>query len=217
MAVLDFSELQTIASIMKNAPDVTIYRLRLSFRFDELVCIRDVAVNSKTTLDELHTIIQACGNWLNYHLYDFEFIHGGELTYAELPRDDGFGTFDSSKRPTVDSRTISIEDAIDEFPNMIYSYDYGDGWEIAITFLGFADPKSVKKVPYCLFGKGDWPPDDAGGEGGFIRLLEILKNPSDLEYNEYSEWADSQGFQKYSLASCNSRLANWQDYRAIEY
>ena len=45
-------------------------RLRLDFLFDEFECSRILLVPAASPLDDLHTMIQACGNWLNYHLYN---------------------------------------------------------------------------------------------------------------------------------------------------
>lgn len=216
MNIIDFNELQAISEVMANDFPESVYRLRLDFRFDELVCIRDLAVGSDATLDDLHTMIQACGNWMNYHLYSFEFMLDDKLTVAEVPSEYGLGSFGMSRMPIVDSRAITIKDAMSSFPSMIYSYDYGDGWEIIVTCLGFIDPKTVKKLPCCLFGKGDWPPEDVGAEGGFIRFLETIKNPLSDEYEEMREWGEFQGYEKYSLQRCNANLAHWNDYRSIE-
>ena len=216
MHIIDFSELQAINDFMTDDSSESIYRLRLDFRFDELVCIRDLAVRSGATLDELHTMVQACGNWMNYHLYNFEFIFDDKLTLAEIPSEDGLGGFDASSMSVVDPRAITIKDAMSSFPSMLYSYDYGDGWEIVVTNLGFIDPKTVKRLPCCLFGKGDWPPEDVGAEGGFIRFLETIKNPLSDEYEEMREWGEFQGYEKYSLQRCNANLAHWNDYRSIE-
>lgn len=192
------------------------YRLELRFRFNELICQREIVVDSETTLDDLHTMIQAIGNWLNYHLHCFTFVLQGKTLRAEPPyqiEDESFET----ETNVVDSTKITLRKAFNEFPILLYEYDFGDGWEICITWLGISDSLPNKGVPYCLSGKGDWPPDDVGGEGGFLRFQQILSDKSDEEYEEMKEWGESQGFNKYSLSSTNSRLRHWQDYSVELY
>lgn len=217
MELIDFSDLQTRANAetADSPADIEdIYRLRLDFRFWDLVCMRDLAVGGKATLDDLHTMIQACGNWLNYHLYSFEFMLDGKMTLAELPMEDDM-VFGERRMPAVDPRNITVADAVSEFPSLLYSYDFGDGWEIMVNHLGFVDPDSVKQVSCCLFGKGDWPPDDVGAEDGFMRFLEVLKDPSKAEDEFYLRWIEETYFEKYSLARCNSNLRHWEDFRAM--
>ena len=176
--------------------------------------MRDLAVGGKATLDDLHTMIQACGNWLNYHLYSFEFMLDGKMILAELPMEDDM-VFGERRMPAVDPRNITVADAVSEFPSLLYSYDFGDGWEIMVNHLGFVNPDSVMQVSCCLFGKGDWPPDDVGAEDGFMRFLEVLKDPSKAEDEFYLRWIEETYFEKYSLARCNSNLRHWEDFRAM--
>ncbi len=190
-------------------------RLKLDFLFDELECSRIMLVDEETSLDDLHTMIQACGNWLNYHLYDFRFVLKGKLVQAEprwqIEQLDDF-------EPTLkkyDAAKILLADAFSSFSTMVYSYDYGDGWEIAITCLGCHYEQDFEVLPCVVKGQGAWPPDDVGGEGGFEAFLCAWNDPNDPEHDSYVEWGRSQGFEKFSSAKCNRRLQDWQEFRAL--
>lgn len=189
------------------------YHIRLDFLFGVLTCTRDIVVSSWNTLHELHAIIQACGGWMNYHLYNFSFVHEGNLVIAE-PKwqiDELGGSREDMC--TLGSERIVLSDAFRDFPSMLYQYDYGDGWEINVLLLDtLYGAELPPKMPCCLSGKGDWPPEDVGGEGGFMRLMNILKDPDDEEYEYLREWAEDQGFEKYSRAKCDRNLSRWEDY-----
>ena len=52
-------------------------------------------------------------------------------------------------------------------------------------------------APVCTELKGDAPPEDCGGPGGFSELIRILKDPKDPQYDELVEWnGGSSVFQK---------------------
>lgn len=191
-------------------------RLRLDFLFDELECSRILLVPAASPLDDLHTMIQACGNWLNYHLYNFKFVSKGRLVQAEplwqIEQLEDF-TPEIAKR---DAAKVSVEDALSELPSMLYSYDYGDGWEISITRMGYLFDRESSALPRVEKGIGAWPPDDVGGEGGLSRFLHVWDDPADPEHDYFADWGKQRGFEKCSLAKCNRRLSRWEDFRAKE-
>ncbi len=50
-------------------------------------------------------------------------------------------------------------------------------------------PKTAEtKLPVCLKGKMNCPPEDCGGVWGYAEMLEILKQPGHEEYDSYIEW-----------------------------
>ena len=100
---------------------------------------------------------------------------------------------------------------------LLYSYDYGDGWEIEITcsdifeltengFIGSkgktaseekaAQLSSVKSKhrPICIMADGLPLMDDVGGIGGYCEFLQTI-NGSDKEEKSYmKEWASDMGW-----------------------
>ena len=43
-------------------------------------------------------------------------------------------------------------------------------------------------APVCTELKGDAPPEDCGGPGGFSELIRILQDPKDPQYKDMVEW-----------------------------
>lgn len=198
------------------------FRLMLRFCFDELSCTRTVLVPEHTTFEDFHTMIQACMNWLNYHLYRFSFTEndvkhriswpnyetGGDpdLEWA-LPSDD-LGVWNDADKTFLD----------DVFPGtkcLMYEYDYGDNWHIEITLTNHGE-KFASEVPFCVDGVGDAPPEDVGGEWGFSEFLHILEAPDHPEHQYMAEWGEGQGFERFSKNRANRRMARWQDWKRIE-
>lgn len=100
---------------------------------------------------------------------------------------------------------------------LLYSYDYGDGWEIVITCTdifehtgnGFIGSKGKtaseeisaqlsavrsKRRPICIMADGLPLMDDVGGIGGYCEFLQTI-NGSDKEEKSYmKEWASDMGW-----------------------
>lgn len=190
-----------------------LYRVRLDFRFMELTCTRELLVRPETTLDNFHTMIQACGNWLNYHIYDFKYAsnRGRMRAQPKYLWDPDFRLQDAI---LLDADVVTLREAFEFMPCLIYSYDYGDGWEILITLLGLHEGKEGESVPCCTGGRGAWPPDDVGGEYGLRQMLAAFKEPT-KENRHLLDWAKRQRFEKYNRENCNRRLAHWQEFEAI--
>lgn len=205
-------------SVDGKAEPSTAYRLRLTFDFEELVCWREICVPTDYSFYDLHFIIQSVTNWLDYHLYDFRCTHKGKKIklvevqgYEEGFWDDDFG---GDQARTVDVESLRLDEVFPRTKNVVYSYDYGDGWEIKIKYLGI-DQDYSQDVPCCLKGEGDCPPDDVGGEGGFERFLAVIADTKDPEHEEMVEWGKSQGFEHFDLKETNANLALWRDNKKL--
>lgn len=158
----------------------------MGFRFSGLACTRTLVVRTNTTLDDLRTMIQACGNWTNSHLYHFDFVLDSRLAHAEpvWQSEEMEPVFPG---PCLDSSKVCLIDAVAELPSMNCCYDYGDGWEVNVLFLGYVYGPEPAQIPLCVAGQGAWPPDDVGGEGGFIELLRVLGDPTDPGYRHMQD------------------------------
>lgn len=194
------------------------YRLHLSFNFEELTCMRTLLVPMHTSFEDFHTQIQACLNWLNYHLYDFSFECEGQRYYVSWPDyETGGDPREDLRMPEyasqkwLCSQTTYLDDFLPKVKEMTYSYDYGDGWEIRIRMLNQKE-SFASDAPFCWDGVGDAPPEDVGGESGFARFLQAIADPYDDEHEDFKAWGESQGFERFSKRSANRRLENWQGY-----
>ncbi|MDO4537948.1 MAG: plasmid pRiA4b ORF-3 family protein [Coriobacteriales bacterium] len=190
----------------------------MSFNFEVLLCGRTLLVPEHTTFEDFHTMIQACFNWLNYHLYNF-VLKGpkGEVCISWPDYDTGedprleYYLEGEQLSPWVNAQTSYLDDYFPATREATYSYDYGDGWEIKIRLINQGE-KIASDNPLCTRGNGDAPPEDVGGEGGFLDFIAITKNPEDEEYASTCAWAESQGFEHFSQPLTNKRLSHWKDW-----
>ena len=223
MGLLQWGEAQDRADEAghADAQPVPAFTFRLSFAFEYLTCWRILRVPKALSFDELHTVIQACMWWLNYHVYDFEYRSDEGRCTVSLPDPDTGGD------PTADflffdeegeaewsvSTDVHLDEVFSRVRQARYSYDYGDGWMIDLVLLDENEPL-VGEAPICLDGGGDNPPEDVGGEGGFEEFLRILADPDDYQHDEMVTWGKSQHFEHYDLEKTNTRLSHWKDWIA---
>ncbi len=188
------------------------FRLSLEFRFIDCACKRTLVVPARANFDDLHNMIQACNNWMNYHLYNFELsLKGKHVRIEPLWQQVELEKFDDI--PSVCSDEVRLSDAFSAVRLARYSYDYGDGWEIDIKVTEEMDVP-LKSLPYCANGEGDCPPEDVGGEGGFLEFQRIAADFEDPEHEYMVNWAEGQGFERFNIDACNQRLSSWEDLRA---
>lgn len=90
---------------------------------------------------------------------------------------------------------IKIDNYLEKYKEIRYSYDFGDGWEFLVTLEQIVDDYHFGCSDFALDGAESAPPEDVGGLGGFEEFLKIYRDPSHPEYAEMKEWADSQQFR----------------------
>ena len=126
--------------------------------------------------------------------------------YSETETIEGFVIGYPVKMNNQASETVKFIDPFIKVPGkMIYRYDFGDGWTHTIAFKKIIEDYD-KNAPSCIMGKGDAPPEDVGGPGGYGEFLKIMADPSHEEYEDMKEWADSQHYRLFDLEEINRRL-----------
>lgn len=158
-----------------------------------VVVSRHVLVPPGLNLEQLHGVIQIAMGWANAHLFAFsvptmsdrEFIGrfdegadvGGEITSF---RAEGIWI-----RQLIDGGNDSL----------IYRYDFGDGWlhSVRLEYVqaDWSDPEGC----VLLEAKGLCPPEDCGGEPGYIGLLETF---GVVERSD--GWSDSRHWTRKDVA-----------------
>ena len=163
----------------KTASEQTVYQLKITLKGIRPPIWRRVQLDSKTTLQELHMIIQEAMGWDNYHLHTFTI--GGD-DYGEAEDDLDVHSENNVKLSNV---------VAGEKFKFFYTYDFGDNWEHEIIVEKELPIAPNVLYPLCVKGKRACPPEDCGGPWGYEELLEILADPSHPEYEERMEWFDS--------------------------
>jgi Plasmid pRiA4b ORF-3-like protein len=190
--------LPTMTSQQKVASP-TIYQLKISLLEIKPPIWRRVQVQSSTTLQKLHQIVQEAMGWYDCHLHQFN-IDGIEYGQSQPE-------YDFNVR---DSRTVQLAQVVrGEKFKFRYSYDFGDGWEheILVEKILPREPKVI--YPVCLKGKRACPPEDCGGAWGYIEFLEAIQDSSHPEHENLLEWVGGDfDPENCNLDEINRRLAD---------
>jgi len=209
------SDNQQIADAPKPAPiKKKAFRFRAQLDFLELTCWREIIVPSDYTFLDFHFVLQAAFNWLGYHLFDFQLKSNGEamkITKIETGAIDSIWSdiFGSDRTEEAEASETLLSDIFPKTRVAVYSYDYGDGWQIKIKLLETIKD-DVQSEPICLQGSGDAPPEDVGGEDGFISFLDAINDQANPDHQEMVEWGEGQLFERFDLKRVNAKLSEWR-------
>ena len=198
--------------------DQRAFRIQLTLRgYGNPLCWRLIEVPASYTFLDLHVIIQECMRWLDYHLFDFRFTNNGQKRQLDEHGDmyDDFSdwmTPEERKRQPVKSfsRDVHLGEIFPRTRTAVYSYDYGDGWEIDVKVV-----KTIKHrdhdEPLVLDGDGAAPPEDVGGPAGYADFLRTINGEDGPERQYLLEWSEDQGYlDHFDLKDTQERVADWR-------
>jgi hypothetical protein len=187
-----------------NAPfdnSLPVYVLRVSIAEIEPSVWRELNVPGECTLGDLHNILQIAFGWEDDHMHSFTIK---STQYGRIDNDIGFDDDD-----VVDEDAVRLCDLpLRSRQKFTYLYDFGDCWEHVITVSktirtgGDGDLLRVR----CLDGERAGPPEDLGGAWGYMNMLEILKDPTNEEYEETCAWLGEFDPEDFNLEKINTRL-----------
>lgn len=165
-----------------------VYQLKLSMKGITPRIWRRIQVPENYTFRDLHKAIQAAMSWEDYHLHEFEMLNvkAGVIERIGVKDDD---YEDYSGLPLVPEKKAKISNYFTlENKTALYRYDFGDDWKVNVRLEKILPIKEGVEYPICLAGKRAAVPEDSGGVGGYMYLLEILKDPEHEEYEDTIEW-----------------------------
>jgi len=97
-----------------------------------------------------------------------------------------------------------------ETETMIFSYDYGDGWEIELTLEKIFEDVALsgKELPRVLEGEVYGIIEDCGGPGGLEEIAKAYRKKQGLQYQEYCEWLGMEDLDlsTFDIDDMNFRL-----------
>jgi hypothetical protein len=183
--------------ILKTA--CPIYQIKLIVLDIRPAIWRRILLRSDVTLVRLHKIIQALMGWYAYHLYQYKIVGRIHAPPREDDAEYGEGESVRIKMSTIFARGID---------NMLYEYDFGDGWQVSIQLEGELPASAQKWDAIAIDGARRGPPEDSGGPYGYQRMLDVVRERTEEEYKEFRQWL-GKGFdsEEFDLAQLNQILA----------
>lgn len=178
-----------------------IYQLKISLLEIKPLIWRRLLVSENATLYQLHRIIQAAFDWLDYHLHLFEL---DEIQYS-LPEfelaEEWEVAVKNEKRYKLNRLNLKPES------RFLYEYDFGDSWRHEILFEQILSFEKGARYPKCVAGEQARPPEDVGGVSGYEYFLKAVNNPRHPEHEEYMQWSGGQfDAAHFSLDESNERI-----------
>ena len=156
---------------------------------------RKIAIPPKSTFMDFHHAIQDAFDWCGFHLFEFvESLGGGMMRYGFAPwrivdksmHDD----IEFVSPDAIDADEISLAGFVkDGFNKFYYRYDFGDDWELVITFEG-VDVSRDEEEPVVVDSKGAPPPEDCGGIWGFENIRRLFDEEHEGKVSDPEELAN---------------------------
>lgn len=107
----------------------------------------------------------------------------------------------------INERKVRLANVFDKTPSKaMYTYDFGDSWEHALTVEKILAAEPNVAYPLCAGGRLAGPPEDCGGIPGFYHMLEALADPNHEDHEDMRDWIESFDPEAFSIEAINQRL-----------
>lgn len=187
-------------------PD-SVHRLKITLRNFEPKIWRTVAVPGDFTLGDLHHVIQFAMGWEHSHMHDFRI---GKVSYIDISM--------PINEDEQDEDGVTLAEILPAARRkLLYTYDFGDGWEHDVQVEAISPPEPDVRYPIILAGEQACPPEDCGGVWGYANLLQVLSNPTDPEYKDMRSWVREMTGGPFKPDVFNLKKANTNLRKAIVY
>ena len=189
----------------KVEAEVRVYRLHLALEDISDRIWRRLLIPGDWTLSDLHSAIQVLMGWDDEHLHSFTVA---KRVY-EPASEDGPGPY--AGEPDGDDSAVTVSEVLKRTgQKCLYTYDFGDNWEVDIKVEAVLPPDPAVTAPVCLDGRRSGPPEDCGGAWGYKSGLATLSNPDAEDYEEVREWyGDQFDPEAFDLEAVNKALARF--------
>lgn len=189
------------------------YRLKVMLSDSKIIVPNGIyfhlIVPDDITFLQLHKIIMAATNYLDYHLWTFMFKDNYEVKILYPDDDSDYNRYrvDHGDVPItfLDATSTPLSELFSKYKKCNYVYDFGDYNEFTITL------KKTYKEP-LVYGvmdhNGIFPPEDVGGIGGFIDFLDYKakgKNGSSEE-QDYVRHYENLGYKPLNPVATTTRI-----------
>ncbi len=145
-------------------------RVRAELKHTKPPVWRRLDLDSSLMLDELHAVLQAAFGFTDSHLHRFAvgpsvYDDDSALYLCRWDVEDG-------ETDGVDEREVRLDELLAEpGDGLLYTYDFGDDWEIALELEKVLERDDTARRARCVDGRRGGPPEDCGGHWGFEELV----------------------------------------------
>lgn len=164
---------------------------------------RRIYVPADYSCAQLHMAIQGAFGWTNCHLFQFSENSYMNTTYIGIPYNEA--AIDGIK--ILDARRKFVRNILKKKgSSYYYIYDFGDHWLHKLV-LESTIAKSIY-APYCIEGENACPPEDVGGIGGYVEMVQAYRDGDNKEIIDYDLWLGLVEGETWRADFCSIREVN---------
>ncbi|MFP4467041.1 MAG: plasmid pRiA4b ORF-3 family protein [Candidatus Goldiibacteriota bacterium] len=166
---------------------------------------RRVYVPEHINMQKFAVVLLLAMGWHNSHLHEFE-IRGRRFGLIGEAYDIGAGDM-----PEDEALYRIVDMEFKEGDEFLFEYDFGDGWKHLLVFEGYAE--NTGSTGFCTEGARNCPPEDCGGVGGYLDMIESFEKPGTPEYMHMFKWLGGKYDPEFfSVDIANRRLKKTDAY-----
>lgn len=169
-----------------------IYEFRITLLDVGVPVWRDIQIDDGSSFSDLHFVIQAAFNWLDFQLHQFEVIVSEGKKIAPIllePLDDGDEHFEPDEAEIEENQRLR-----DYFQKKgdtaVYTYNFEEKWEHEIVLTKIVEPAEDAVYPICTGAENLAPEEEHTRKA--IRKKKInlaYENPEEIVASINSEFA----------------------------
>jgi len=148
------------------------YQLKVTLCDDPPIW-RRLVIPGNFTFSDLHVVIQDAMGWHDCHLHEFEITNPVTEKIEIIGVPEGDSSWDGKLIGGMKRRIANIFSLQNN--KATYRYDYGDNWVHQVEIESIFPKKSKCKLPQCIQGEGDCPPEDCGGIDAYKSILHDIE------------------------------------------
>lgn len=196
------NQLADVTEIM----DVTLYQLHIKLDLRGHDIWRRVLIPANYSFRSLHNLIQIVFDWHDNHLHEFSVEQTNnkklKIIMDDTPEIMEYAEFSADE--IAQERFVSLATIFSQQKQVLYEYDFGDGWQHIIKLEKTI--RATSQQAQLLECHGERPPENIGGLHGFNEYIATLNNPNATLDDEFMEWVASQKQRPLSKPFLNHAL-----------
>ena len=195
------------------------YRLRIHMDLSCDQVDRVITIPAEASFYELAQTILITFGWSGSHEHEFMIPEGYKYFDFITPADfrpvktlilkeedpELLDQYDPSEYEIRYEHTTKIYEAFQETDKIVFTYDFGDNWDHMITLEEVLE--EGEDHPVLLERIGTRPPEDIGGEDGYLEYRNIVSNPYNMEREAILAWARETKEPDRSMEEINELLS----------
>ena len=181
------------------------YQMKITIKDSHPPIWRRFIVPAGLSFSQLSVVLNEIMGWSGYHMFSFEF-YKRMIRIEEEDEFDGFDDYyDFDDSLVLDAASTLIDEHLDAEDRFTYIYDFGDDWRHAVVVEKVIEDYE-HNYPVVIKFKGNGPFEDCGGIDGYYNMLEILKDPSNPDYEAIKNWTNTRNHRTFNIECVNDTL-----------